>query len=183
VKNTAAKALVDPTVTVEELLRGSKRCVVQLLGTLNRAETCAKLPVQRFGVITHHLEPAAFGGTFGTKRAENDVTAKLDAAGNLPYVTNPLLRCRKEMEYRAIMAEVVRTRFQFDFGDIADKPTHLLRSRTQSALSEVDCVSRANAAQPVAITRNASTSFFMGNHLLGGEALGLYSTSPATATR
>jgi len=95
--------------------------------------------MKRLGVITHHFEPAAFRRAFRAKRADNDVTAGLDAAGDLPDVSNPLLRCGKKMEYSAIMPEVVCKWFQFDFGDIGDKPTHLLRCRPQTALGEVDC--------------------------------------------
>ena len=73
------EALVDPAVAVEELLRGSKWCVVQFLGTLNQAEARAKLAVKRFGVITHHFESAAFRRTFRAKRADNDVAARLDS--------------------------------------------------------------------------------------------------------
>ena len=38
-----SEALVDPPVAVEEFLRGSKWGVMQLLGTLDEAESRAKL--------------------------------------------------------------------------------------------------------------------------------------------
>jgi hypothetical protein len=70
------------------------------------------------------------------------VTVRLDTAHDLPDVRNPLLSIGKKMEYGAIMPEVVRTRLQLDFGDIAHKPTHLRRGRTQAALRVVDCALR-----------------------------------------
>jgi hypothetical protein len=36
---------------------------------------CAILMMNRFGVITHYFEPAAFRRTFRTKRADNHVPA------------------------------------------------------------------------------------------------------------
>jgi hypothetical protein len=43
------------------------------------------------------------------------------------------------MEYGTIMPEIVRTRLRLDCRDIGDKPTHLVPSRTQSTLGELDC--------------------------------------------
>lgn len=131
--------LGDPAVAVEELLRGSKWCVVYLLETLNQAETLTKLDVKRIGVVTHHFEPATLRRTFRAKGADNDMTARFYAPGDLPDVSNALLFCRKKMEYRAIMPDVERVRFQFDLGDVADKPTHLLRGRTQPSAGQLDC--------------------------------------------
>ena len=101
-------------------------------GTLHQAEARATL-LQRFGIVTCNFKPAAFHRTFRAKGADNDVTTRLDAAGDLADVGNPLLLFRKKMEYCAIMPEVVRTWFQFDFGDIGDKPTHLLPGMLQGA--------------------------------------------------
>jgi hypothetical protein len=115
---------------------------VHFLGTLNRAETRAKLAVKGFGVIKHHIESASFRRAFRAKRADNDVTARLDTACDLPDVSNPLLSIGKKMEYGAIMPEIVCTWLQLDFGDIGDKPMHLLRSRPQAALRVVDCALR-----------------------------------------
>ena len=43
------------------------------------------------------------------------------------------------MEYRPVMPEIVGMWFKFDFNDIADQLTHLLRTRTQSILRDFDC--------------------------------------------
>ena len=67
------------------------------------------------------------------------MTARRHAPGDLPDVSNALLFCRKKMEYRAIMPDGERIRFQFDLCDVADKPTHLLRGTPQPALGELDC--------------------------------------------
>ena len=42
------EALVEPAVAVQELLRGSKWCLVQFLGALHHAELPTKLAVKRF---------------------------------------------------------------------------------------------------------------------------------------
>ncbi len=137
-KGVGGEASVHAAVTVEELLRGSKRCVVHFLGTLNRTETRAKFAVQGFGVVTHHIESAAFHRAFRAKRADNDVAARLDTARDLPDVSNALLSIGKKMEYGAIMPEIVRTWLQLDSGDIGDKPMYLRRSRPQAALGALN---------------------------------------------
>ena len=121
------------------MLRRSKWCVVHFFGTLNRSEACAKLAVKRVGVVTHHIESATFRRAFRAKRADYDVACPLDTAGNLPDVSNPLHSTGQKMEYGTIMPEIVRTRLQLDCRDIGDKPTHLVRSRTQSTFGELDC--------------------------------------------
>jgi len=107
----AASLLVDPAVAVKELLRGFKRCSVQLGRTLNQAETHTKLSVKRLGIVTHYFEPAAFRRAFRAKRANNNVTTRSDAARNLPDIGSPLVWRGKKMKYRAIMPEVVRSWF------------------------------------------------------------------------
>jgi hypothetical protein len=121
------------------LLSGSKWCLVQLLGALYQAEAPTKLAMERFGVIAHHFEPAAFRRAFWAKCAHNHVATWLDSTGNLPNVSKTSLWTRKKMEYSSVMPEIVGVWFQFDFGDIADQPTHLLRSRTQSLFRDFDC--------------------------------------------
>ena len=74
-----------------------------------------KLAMKRLGVISDHFESAAFRRAFRAKRTDNDVPTRLNAARDLPDICSPLLCCGKKMEYRAIMPEVVRAWFQFDF--------------------------------------------------------------------
>jgi hypothetical protein len=112
---------------------------MQFLRTLYQAETPAKLAVKRFGVIAHHFEPAAFRRALWAKCADNHVATWLDSAGNLPNIGKTSLWTRKKMEYSSVMPEIVGVWFQFDFDDIADQPTHLLRSRTQSLFRDFDC--------------------------------------------
>ena len=133
------KSLVDPAVAVKELLRGFKRCAVQLGRTLNQAETHTKLSVKRLGIVTHYFEPAAFRRAFRAKRANNNVTTRSDAARNLPDIGSPLVWRGKKMKYRSVMPEVVRSWFQFDLGNISDNPTHLVGGRTQSTFRDIDC--------------------------------------------
>ena len=102
-----ASLLVDPAVAVKELLRGFKRCTVQLGRTLNQAETHAKLAVKRLGIVTHYLEPAAFRRAFWAKRANNNMTTRPDAARNLPDIGSALIWRGKTMKYRAVRPEVV----------------------------------------------------------------------------
>jgi hypothetical protein len=85
-----------------------------------------KLAVQRFGVIAHHFESAAFCRAFWAKGANDYVAAWLYSASNLSNVGKTAFCCRKEMEDRSVMPEIVGMWFQLDFDDVADQPTHLL---------------------------------------------------------
>jgi len=67
------------------------------------------------------------------------VASRLDAAGDLPDISNSLLCRRKKVEYRTVMPEVIRVWFQINVRDIADNPMDLRRGRTQPALCEVNC--------------------------------------------
>src|SRR5262249_52666881 len=66
------------------------------------------------------------------------MAAWLDRARNLPDVSQAPFRRRQKMEYRPVMPQVVGLWFQLDFDDVPNQPAHLLRSRTQSLLSDVD---------------------------------------------
>jgi len=103
-----------------------------------QAEVPTELAVKRFGVIAHHVEPAAFRRAFCAKCTDNHAAAWLHGAGNLLDVGKTVLRRRKEMENRSIMPEVVGMWLQLAFQDIADQPTHLLRSQTQSVPRNFD---------------------------------------------
>ena len=117
---------------------GSKGSLMELLGAFNQAEARTKFAVKRSGVIAHYLEPAALHRAFWPKRAYDDVAGRLNAVGNLPYVSSPLLGRSEKMEHCPIMPDVVHTLFKLDFGDIADEPTYLLCDRTQSPSGDVD---------------------------------------------
>ena len=138
-RRRVCEALVEPAVAVQELLLGSKGCLVQFLGALHHAEPPTKLAVKRFCIIAHHFKPAAFGGAFWTKCTHNHEATSLDQAGNLPNVGRTSLRCRKKMEYRSVMPEIVGILFQPDFDNITDQPTHLLCRRTQPLFRDFDC--------------------------------------------
>ena len=71
---------------------------MQLLGTLNEAESCAKLVMKRISVITHDFEPAASCRTFRAKRADNDVAAVLDRAPHGVDLANTLIHRGEKME-------------------------------------------------------------------------------------
>jgi hypothetical protein len=101
--------------------------------TVNMLRMIRRAPTRRF-----HLGNQSFQR--GLARLWQ--AARLDTACDLPDVSNPLLSIGKKMEYGAIMPEIVCTWLQLDFGDIGDKPMHLLRSRPQAALRVVDCALR-----------------------------------------
>jgi len=105
---------------------------VQFLGAFHQAEAPTKLAVKRFSVIAHHFKPAAFRRAFWSKGADNHVATAFNSAGNLLNVGKASLCCRKKMEYRSVMPEIVGMWFQLDFKDIPYQPTHLLCTRTQS---------------------------------------------------
>jgi hypothetical protein len=117
--NYDSETSFEPAVAVEELLRGSKRRLVQFLGALHQAEAPTKLAVERSRVIAHYLEPGTLRRAFWSKRADDNVATWPDSASNLPNVGDTSRRGGQEMEYCSIMPEVVGTRFQLDFQNIA----------------------------------------------------------------
>ena len=80
------RASVKPAVAIQELLRAAKWCFVQFFAALYQAEVPAELAVKRFGVIAHHVKPAAFRRSFWSECADNHVATRLNGAGNLPNV-------------------------------------------------------------------------------------------------
>ena len=134
-----SEALVDPPVAVEELLRGSKRGVVQLLGTLYEAESRAELAVKRIGVITHYFEPAAFRRTFRAKRADNDVAAVLDRARHSIDIGNTLLHRGEKMEDGAVVPNVICGGRELHFSNVGCDPVNAVGSFFQTFLGYVDC--------------------------------------------
>jgi hypothetical protein len=102
---------------------------VQLGGALNQAETSTELAVKGLGIVPNDFEPAALRGALWAKCADNDMTARTDAASDLPDIGRSLLRHGKKMEHRTIMPEVVRSWLKFDFSNISSNPAHLIGGR------------------------------------------------------
>jgi len=112
---------------------------VLLLGALDESKASAELPMQRFSIIAHYFEPAAFRRAFAAKRTDNDVTAGLHGADDLSNIRITLARLRKKMKDCTVMPKIVCSSFQLDFGDIGHDPTDLLSGGAQSLLGSVDC--------------------------------------------
>ena len=70
-----AFASLDYAKAVEELLGGSKWCLVQFLNTVDQTEAPSEFSVERIGFITLDIEAAAFRGSLGSERADDDVPA------------------------------------------------------------------------------------------------------------
>ena len=75
----------NAAVAIKELLSGAERRVMQFLQSFNQPEASAKLIVERFGIVTHYLKPAAFCRTFGPERTNDHMASLLD---RMLYGTN-----------------------------------------------------------------------------------------------
>src|ERR1700682_4460337 len=75
-KKRALGVLLDPAATVHERLFSPPRRTMQFLGAFFYSEPGSKLAVQRLCVIAHHIQSAAFGGTFRAERTDDHVAAR-----------------------------------------------------------------------------------------------------------
>jgi hypothetical protein len=69
---------LDSTIAIEELLRGTKRSVMQFLAAFHQTEPLTKLAVQGFCVVAYNFKTAAFRWAFRPERADDDMAAALD---------------------------------------------------------------------------------------------------------
>src|SRR6187549_2585769 len=68
----------DPTVAVDELLRGTPRRRVDLRRAADFFEGAAELSVQLVVAVSNDVEPAALAGALRTERRHQYVPARLD---------------------------------------------------------------------------------------------------------
>jgi len=112
---------------------------VQLLGTLNEAESRAKLAMKRFRVITHYFEPAAFRRSFRAKRADNDMAAVLDRASHSVDISIALLLRGEKMEDSAVVPNIICGWREFHCRNVGCDPVNTVGRFFQTFLCHVDC--------------------------------------------
>jgi len=120
-------------------LHGSKWSVMQLLGTLNEAESRTKFVMKRFGVITDYVESAAFRRSFPAKRADNDVSTVLDGASHSADVSNALLLRGEKMEDCAVVPNIICDWRELHCSNVGCDPVNTLDRFFQTFLRHVDC--------------------------------------------
>jgi hypothetical protein len=76
---------------------------------LEQPEGGAKLVVKRVGVVSHHVEAAAFRWTARTKVRYDYATTLLDCTSHLTHVRRPIGRRSQEVENCSIMPNIVAT--------------------------------------------------------------------------
>lgn len=103
--------------------------------TFHQPEAITEFRLKRFNAVAPHVESAAFGGAFWAERGDNQVTTRLDGAGNLHNVGGTLLWFRKKVKNCAVVPNVISEWCQLDIEDVTNKPARSVRCRAQAPLS------------------------------------------------
>src|SRR6185437_13640547 len=134
--------VAHPAVAVHELLLGPPRGRVQLGRAADLLERSAELCVQLVGAVSFDLEPAATGGSFWTKRRNEDVTARFHGPRYSGDVAPPILRVAQEMEHGPVVPKVVSLCREPDLSDVRDEPPNRGRPIAQARLRGLDSLRR-----------------------------------------
>jgi len=129
---------LQDAVAIEELLGGSKRCLVQVPGRREQSKVRPELCMERLRVVPNHVEPAAAGRPLRTESADDNVAAASYRANYLADVRPPVGCGSQEMKNRAIMPHVVGRGFQFCLRDVGDEPANALRRIAQPLPASCD---------------------------------------------
>src|SRR5215471_2700632 len=93
------RASLDGAIAIEELLRSTEWCLVQLLYTVDQPKPRSELVVEGIRVIANNIEAAAFCRALGSERAHDDVAAQRDGTRDLANRRGTLLGSGEEMKY------------------------------------------------------------------------------------
>jgi hypothetical protein len=97
----------DAAVAIEKPLRGAKWSLVQFFRTLLQTEADAELFVQRFLIIAHDIEAAAFCRALRAEGTDDDVASGPNSGSDLPDIGGTLFRRYQKMKDRAVVPHVV----------------------------------------------------------------------------
>src|SRR5262249_32848671 len=104
-RGRSSRLLSYPAVAVDELLVGAPRGRVVLGAGVDLPEGRPELVVQGLGIVTRHLEPAAFLGALETEGRDDDVTVHLQRAAHGRHVGPAVLLRGEEVEDRPVVPE------------------------------------------------------------------------------
>ena len=130
---------------------------MQFPGALDEPEPLSELAVQGLGVISHHVEAAAFRGALGAKSAYDDVAAGLYRMRSKPDVGVSLLLPGEEVKNGSIMPHVEEMGREIRTSDVSANPLDRLSTfpkpffgYIQSGLGDIqDCQVLVSARQEV----------------------------------
>jgi len=111
---------------------------VHFFRTFHEAKAPAQFVVERIGIVTHYVKPAAFGRAFRSKRPNNDVASSLNRVRHPLDVSRTLLLRSKKMEHGAIVPHVISLGLKDRLGNIADDPMNALGGFFQAPSGYVD---------------------------------------------
>src|SRR5688572_3851933 len=95
------------TITINELLLGSKRCAVRFIRTANQFKAFPKFVMQTVWCVPGDLQPAAFFRPVASKGRHDHVPAWLHYVSNRVYIVPTVFPFGQEMEYRPIMPDII----------------------------------------------------------------------------
>jgi hypothetical protein len=130
--------LFDDTKTVQELLRGPERRLMQFFQTVNQAKTPSEFVMQRIGIITFDIQPAAFHWSFRPKCTDNNVAPGFNSLGNSLHVGSSLRRGRQEVKHGAVMPDVIGMCGENGLRHIRHNPRNLVRNAAKPCLRDID---------------------------------------------
>lgn len=94
--------------------------------------------MQGIRIVAHHIEAAAFRGTFRPERADNDMASALHGPGDIANIGDALFHCRQKMKHGAVVPHVVHGGLQFGDCDIGYQPTDPARGSAYALLLHSD---------------------------------------------
>ena len=104
---------------------------MQLRRAFDQPEASAELTVKGFGVVAHHVQPAASGRTLWSERAHDHITARPDTVQHTMNIAGAVLRSRQKMKYSSIVPNIKAMSRQKNAGDVAANPVHVCRGVSQ----------------------------------------------------
>jgi hypothetical protein len=107
-------------------------------GVLLDAKLSAELAMQSFWVIAHHIQSAAFCGTFRAERANDDVAPGLHCVKNRFDIPPAQVRIDKKMKDGAVMPQIERPFGQRNLGNVTHDTLNKSRFIAQPSHRSVD---------------------------------------------
>ncbi len=106
---------------------------MNLLCALFYPETPPKLSVERFRVITHHVQSTALCGTIRSEGAHDHVAAYPDGLDYGLNIFPAFVSINEEMENGAVVPHVERLKWQGNLSNIANHPAYAVRDPGQAS--------------------------------------------------
>ena len=115
------------------MLDGTGWGVVVFPEMLQQLERATKLSMQGVGGVSHHRQTTALQWAVGREGGNDDMAARLHGVAYLRDIGGAVVWVGQEVEYRAVMPDVIPGCGKRLTGYVASNPSHLLRARPKPA--------------------------------------------------